>query len=80
MGEVVAGCVVASGGSQADTGQEKRPERRSEEWLQLTKRIARSNARASISPYHKVSANKGIRWMPWHLVPMKDVVHCEKLR
>ncbi len=25
-------------------------------------------------------ANKGIRWMPWHLEAMKDVGNCEKLR
>ena len=23
--------------------------------------------------------NKGIRWMPWHKRPMKDVVGCDKL-
>ena len=25
-------------------------------------------------------ATKGIRWMPWHRMPMKDVVSCDKLR
>ena len=40
----------------------------------------RSNARASISPYHMNRQSKGIRWMPWRQVPTKDVVHCEKLR
>ena len=40
----------------------------------------RSNARASISPYHMNRQKKGIRWMPWRQVPKKDVVHCEKLR
>jgi len=27
-----------------------------------------------------VKATKGLRWMPWRQVPMKDVGHCEKLR
>ena len=25
-------------------------------------------------------ANKGVRWMPWHMKAMKDVVSCEKPR
>ena len=25
-------------------------------------------------------AKKGIRWMPWHWEPKKDVTSCEKLR
>ena len=27
-----------------------------------------------------IKANKGIRWMPWHQAPMKDVTNCDKLR
>ena len=23
---------------------------------------------------------KGIRWMPWHIKAMKDVIRCDKLR
>ena len=28
----------------------------------------------------KDQANKSTGWMPWHRLPMKDVVSCEKLR
>jgi len=26
-----------------------------------------------------VEATKGTWWMPWRQVPMKDVIHCDKL-
>ena len=25
-------------------------------------------------------ATKGVRWMPWHMEPMKDVISCDKPR
>jgi hypothetical protein len=28
----------------------------------------------------KIKLTKGVRWMPWRQVPMKDVVSCEKPR
>jgi hypothetical protein len=46
----------------------------------IRKGSVKSHARVSISPQNMRSkASKGIRWMPWRQVPMKDVVHCEKL-
>ena len=28
----------------------------------------------------QVQATKGVRWMPWYLAAMKDVVSCDKRR
>ena len=43
--------------------------------------FCKQRERASISVSQALSskANKGTRRMPWCRVPMKDVVHCEKL-
>ena len=42
-------------------------------WLRLEKSNCESN-----KAFGQVI--KGVRWMPWHMKTMKDVVSCDKLR
>ena len=40
----------------------------------------RSNENVVVSVSHEEKATKGVQGMPWRQVPMKGVVHCDKLR